>query len=199
MYHFIELNLLPDEGISTSFIMSKVMDVLHLCFVNIEKQVGHNPVGLAFPEYCYDTDEQRKSTLGTKLRLYAKDEAPLEMLDLKKQLARFEDYVHLKAIRPLERTKVAFACFKRVQVRSSVERLARRRAAHLQQPLEEALAFFEASGKANRVTDLPFVHLHSQSSEQVFRLFVAKVATEESVDWRFSTYGLSSTVGVPVV
>ncbi|MBK8455472.1 MAG: type I-F CRISPR-associated endoribonuclease Cas6/Csy4 [Thiofilum sp.] len=201
MYHFIELSILPDESVSTSFIMSKVMDVLHLCLVNVQKELGHNPVGLSFPAYRYDPESkgETKGSLGTKMRLYSLDAAHLERLQLRQQLRRFEDYVHQRSVVSLERPNLSFACFKRVQVDSSVERLARRRAAHLQQPVEEALAFFRAQGKEAMMTDLPFVRLHSQSSEQAFRLFVAKVEAKPPTEWRFSTYGLSATVGVPDV
>ncbi|PID50454.1 MAG: type I-F CRISPR-associated endoribonuclease Cas6/Csy4 [Proteobacteria bacterium] len=194
MYYFIELSLIPDESISPGFVMSKVMDVLHLCFVNVQKALGYNPVGLAFPEYRYGV-EGKRNTLGTKIRLYAQNEAHLETLSLKQQLRRFEDYVHLRAIREDE-AKLGFACFKRVQFRSSVERLARRRMAYVGETLEQSKQHFQ--GFVEQTSDLPFAHLHSQSSEQSFRLFIAKQAVPEPTDkWQFSSYGLSATVGVP--
>lgn len=201
MYYFIELSLLPDESVSLGFVMSKVMDVLHLCLVNLQKTMGHNPVGLAFPEYCYapDAKGETKGRLGSKIRLYAQDATHLEALALPQQLRRFEDYVHMRAVKELERSSMRFACFKRVQVQSSVQRLARRRAAALQQPLVQALDFFQAQGKQDELSSLPFVHLHSQSSEQAFRLFIAKQAVEAPLEWSFSSYGLSATVGVPDV
>ena len=198
MYYFIELSLIPDESVSTGFVMGKVMDVLHLCFVNLQKELGHNPVGLAFPEYRYDPEAkgETKGSLGTKIHLYAQTEAHLEALNLKQQLRRFEDYVHLRAIREDE-AKFGFACFRRKQVKSSVIRVARRKARHLQQPLPETLTLLMSKGQESVSSDLPFVHLHSHSSEQAFRLFIEKQAVQAPTEWKFSTYGLSNTVGVP--
>lgn len=199
MYYFIELSLIPDESVSTGFVMSKVMDVLHLCFVNLQKDVGHNPVGLAFPKYRYDPEAKGevKGHLGSQIRLYAQTEAQLEALNLKQQLRRFEDYVHLRTVRELDRANFGFVCFKRVQFRSSAERLARRRTHYLDESYEQALQHFQDF--AEQQSDLPFVHLHSQSSEQAFRLFIAKQAVDAPTDWKFSSYGLSATVGVPNV
>lgn len=201
MYYFNELSLIPDESISTGFVMSKVMGVLHLCFVNLQKELGHNPVGLSFPKYRYDPESQgeSKGSLGSQIRLYAQIEAHLETLNLKQQLRRFDDYVHLRAVRELDRANFGFVCFKREHVKSSVERLARRRAANLEQPLEEARAFFKTQGKKDALSDLPYVHLHSQSSEQAFRLFISKHVVETPTEWMFSTYGLSAKIGVPDV
>ena len=198
MYYFIELSLIPDDSVSAGFVMGKVMDVLHLCFVNLQKELGHNPVGLAFPDYHYDAQAKgaTKSSLGSKIRLYAQNEAHLEGLKLKQQLRRFEDYVHLRAIREDE-AKFGFACFKRKQVKSSVVRVARRKARHLQQPLPETLTLLMTKGQAVVSSDLPFVHLHSQSTEQAFRLFIEKQTAQAPTEWKFSTYGLSNTVGVP--
>ncbi len=198
MYYFIEMSLLPDDSVSRGFVMGKVMNVLHLCFVNLQKELGHNPVGLAFPEYCYDPEAKgtAKASLGTKIRLYAQTEAHLEALNLKQQFSRFEDYVHLRAIRE-DAAKFGFVCFKRKQVKSSIVRVARRKAQHLQQTLPETLTLLTAKGQKAVSLDLPFVHLHSQSSDQAFRLFIEKQTAQAPTEWKFSSYGLSNSVGVP--
>lgn len=197
MYYFIELSLIPDESVPTGFVMGKVMDVLHLCFVNVQKDLGYNPVGLSFPQYRYDPEAkgETKGSLGSQIRLYAQDEAHLESLCLKQQLRRFEDYVHVRAIRE-DAAKLGFACFKRVQCRSSIERLARRRMTRQGESPEQAKQRVQTFKEQQ--SDLPFAHLHSQSSEQAFRLFIAKQTVPESTGkWQFSSYGLSGTVGVP--
>ncbi|MFI0399004.1 MAG: type I-F CRISPR-associated endoribonuclease Cas6/Csy4 [Thiolinea sp.] len=197
MYHYIELSCLPDEGVPAAFILGKVMDTVHLCLVNLQKEWGHNPVGLSFPEYRYQLDENGKlleASIGSKLRLFARDEAQLERLNLKAPLRRLEDYVHQRQS-SIERPNLAFASFQRVQVRSSVERLVRRRMNSLGQPVEVAQAAFKDFEEAR--SDLPFVHLHSHSSEQAFRLFIRKRAVQKPEQWQFSSYGLSAAVGVP--
>ncbi|MFZ1387126.1 MAG: type I-F CRISPR-associated endoribonuclease Cas6/Csy4 [Thiolinea sp.] len=197
MYHYIELSCLPDEGVPAAFILGKVMDTVHLCLVNLQKELGHNPVGLSFPEYRYELAENGKlleASIGAKLRLFSRDEAQLERLNLRAQLRRLEDYVHQRQS-SIERPNLAFASFQRVQVRSSVERLVRRRVNSLGQPVEVAQAAFKDFEEVR--SDLPFVHLHSHSSAQAFRLFIRKQAVPKPEEWRFSSYGLSATVGVP--
>lgn len=197
MYHYIELSCLPDEGVPAAFILGKVMDTVHLCLVNLQKELGHNPVGLSFPEYRYELAENGKlleASIGAKLRLFSRDEAHLERLNLKAPLRRLEDYVHQRQS-VMERPNVGFATFQRVQVRSSVERLVRRRMNSLGQPVEVAQAAFKDFEEAR--SDLPFVHLHSHSSEQAFRLFIRKQAVSKPEEWQFSSYGLSAAVGVP--
>ncbi|WP_020393888.1 type I-F CRISPR-associated endoribonuclease Cas6/Csy4 [Thiolinea disciformis] len=198
MYHYIELSCLPDEGVPAAFIMGKVMDIVHLCLVNLQKEVGHNPVGLSFPEYRYDLDEsgklKEKAKIGTKLRLFSLDNAHLERLNLKAQLRRLEDYVHQRQS-SIERPNLNFATFERVQVRSSVERLVRRRMKSTGVSEEVAQAAFKDFKPM--LSDLPFVHLHSQSNEQAFRLFIRKQVAAKSESWQFSSYGLSQSVAVP--
>jgi|GEM_PF-914208 CRISPR-associated endonuclease Csy4 len=197
MYHYIELSCLPDEGVPAAFILGKVMDTVHLCLVNLQKEWGHNPVGLSWSEYRYQKDEQGKllvASIGTKLRLFSLDEAHLERLNLKAQLRRLDDYVHQRQT-SIERPNLGFASFQRVHVKSSVERLVRRRMLSFGEPLEQAQAAFKNFEEAR--SDLPFVHLHSHSSEQAFRLFVRKQTALKSEEWQFSSYGLSASVGVP--
>lgn len=197
MYHYIELTCLADEGVPAAFILGKVMNIVHLCLVNLQKELGYNPVGLSLPEYRYQQDEKGKllvACMGTKLRLFSLDEAHLEHLNLKAQLRRLDDYVHQRQS-SIERPNLGFASFQRVHVKSSVERLVRRRMLSLGESLEQAHAAFKDFEEVR--SDLPFMHLHSQSSEQAFRLFIRKQTVVKSEEWRFSSYGLSASVGLP--
>lgn len=197
MYHYIELSCLADEGVPAAFILGKVMDSVHFSLVNLQKELGHNPVGVSFPEYRYGLNDEGKcieAKIGSKLRLWSLDEAHLASLNLKAQLRRLEDYID-QYQNALERDNLSFASFQRVQVHSSAERLIRRRMKSLNQPLEQAQQAF-AHFEEQR-TELPYVNIHSQSSEQAFRLFIRKQTVQPSAQWQFSTYGLSATVGVP--
>ena len=189
MHYYVEITCLPDEGVSAAFIMGKVMDVLHLALVNLQQRLGSNPVGIGFPEYGGATP------IGAKIRLFSQDQAHLESLNLPQQLQRLADYVHVRKISSIERPGLAFARFSRVQPKSSKERLIRRRAKRIGQAdavvREQYQAFVEAR------TDLPFIHMHSHSSTQSFRLFIDKQAAEPVSEWQFSTYGLSDRVPVP--
>jgi CRISPR-associated endonuclease Csy4 len=199
MYYYVELTCLPDEGVSAAFIMGKVMDVLHLGLVNLQQQVGHNPVGISFPEYVYQQDDRGRvvaAQMGGKLRLFSRNAVHLEALNLKQLLQRLADYVHIRGISEINRPNLAFACFQRVQPKSSKERLIRRKARHTGQP-EDVVRQHFAAFEEHR-TALPFVHMRSHSTTQAFRLFIEKqVAVPVEGDWQFSTYGLNGRIPVP--
>ena len=199
MYHYIELTLLPDQQVSSAEMMTRVMDVLHLSLVNVYHARGHNPLGLAFPEYRYEPQAQSpsKRSLGRKIRLYSQALEPLEALDLRTPLARFEDYVHVRGIKSVAAQGLSFVCFKRVQFQTSSERLARRRAQYTRESLVQAREHFV--GFTPEQSDLPSVALHSHSNQHLFRLFIAKQPAAAPTEWQFNTYGLSDTVGVPDV
>lgn len=197
MHYFIEITCLPDEGVPVEFIMGKVMDVLHLAFVGLQRQLGHNPVGVSFPEYVRQVNEQGRVNIGIggKIRLFSREQGHLEGMNLPQQLQRLADYVHIRRISSLERPKLTFAIFQRVQAKSSRERLIRRqakRSGQAETALREQYQYFDEERLA-----LPFIHLRSHSNIQAFRLFVSKQTAEPSEVWQFGTYGLSSTVAVP--
>lgn len=189
MHYYVEITCLPDEGVSAAFIMGKVMDVLHLALVNLQQRLGRNPVGISFPEYG------GAAQMGGKIRLFSQDQAHLESLNLPQQLQRLADYVHLRGISSIERPTLAFATFQRVQPKSSRERLIRRQAKRTGQADAVVRAQYQAFDEVR--TDLPFVHMHSHSSTQSFRLFIEKRTAQPVGEWVFSTYGLSGCVGVP--
>lgn len=194
MHYYVEITCLPDEDVSSGFVMGRVMDVLHLCLVNLEKRLGMNPVGISFPEYRYGDDVAPE--IGTKIRLLSRDASHLESLDLKSQLQRFADYVHVRSVGSIERPNLAFALFKRIQPKSSRERLVRRQAKRSNRSEDEVRAQYQVF--AEQQTKLPYVNMKSHSSDSPFRLFVQKQAMSPGDnEWQFSTYGLSSTIPVP--
>ncbi|MCB1621245.1 MAG: type I-F CRISPR-associated endoribonuclease Cas6/Csy4 [Thiothrix sp.] len=195
MYYYNEITCLPDEGISTGFVMGRVMDVLHLCLVNLAAELGRNPVGISFPGYC-DGETVKKPQIGGKIRLFSQDMTYLERLHLKEQLVRFSDYVHIRS-GTVEHPARGFAVFRRVQPKSSRERLIRRQVKRSGQTEECVRANYQAFTEGQ--SDLPFVNMKSHSSERRFRLFVQKQVAGVVVDdeWQFSSYGLSSSTPVP--
>jgi CRISPR-associated endonuclease Csy4 len=148
---------------------------------------------LAFPDYRYEPP--RKRSLGRKIRVYSQTLEPLAALDLRTQLQRFEDYVHVRGIKSVAAQGLSFACFKRAQFQTSSERLARRRAQFTGESLAQARGHF-ADFKVEQ-SDLPYVQLRSHSSQQLFPLFIVKHSVPAPREWRFNTYGLSGCVGVP--
>ena len=193
MHYYMEITCLQDEGISAAFVMGKVMDILHLSMVKLEKQLGVNPVGISFPEY--KSEEGKPPVIGSKVRLFSQNESHLEMMDLKRQLNRLEDYIHTKKAREIDRPNLSFAIFKRVQMKSSKERLVRRQMKRKGISEEEARKQYQTFGESS--TSLPFVHMRSHSNTQKFRLFINKQTAEPSENWVFNTYGLSASIPVP--
>lgn len=193
MYYYAEITCLPDEGVSTGFVLSKVMDTLHLSLVNLEKELKINPVGISFPEYRYE--EKLVAKIGSKLRLFSKNQTDLERLHLQKIFKKLEDYIHIKNIRELNRPKLDFAIYKRVQPKPSKERLIRRKIKHTGQAEDVVRNYYQSFSEEN--LSLPFVHMRSHSSKNSFRLFVKQQTAAATEEWKFSTYGLSNTSAVP--
>ncbi|WP_327791068.1 type I-F CRISPR-associated endoribonuclease Cas6/Csy4, partial [Vibrio anguillarum] len=102
-------------------------------------------VAVGFPDY-----RQAQFPLGSKLRLFAKEQATLEKLDIHRWLARLEDYVHIKGIKPVP-NDVTYVSFVRKQVKSPerIERDMQQKAvlwaAKSGKPLEECLAALQQS------------------------------------------------------
>ena len=118
MNYYQEVTLLPDVEIPLGFIWQNVFQQVHIALV--ENKVGPNQsaVGVGFPDY-----KQTSFPLGSKLRLFANEQAQLESLAIGNWLTRFEDYTHVKAIKPVP-AEATFVSFTRKQVKS-VERIER--------------------------------------------------------------------------
>jgi len=107
------------------------------------------------------------------------------------------DYVHITLIRPVPVSIDGYAVFKRIQLKSNNERLARRRAKRKKTSLEEALAYF--GDRKEVYSRAPYIRLRSHSSGKRYRLFIAKEETDTTdMNEGFSTYGLSSKSSVPL-
>lgn len=196
MKSYVDITLLPDADIALYFLWSKVYQQIHLALV--ESQDDNNIVkfGVAFPEYEYD-EQNRKYTLGKKLRLFTPSESDLQALDLSKWLARLSDYVHLTQIRAVPEQVEQYAFFKRLQPKNSIARLARRKARFAGISFEEAMAYYK--DRKEVYSQAPFVRIRSLSSDNQYRLLITKEETDitDSADG-FSTYGLSASSAVPL-
>jgi CRISPR-associated endonuclease Csy4 len=197
---YLEITLLPDVDISLNFLLQKVYQQLHLKFVAMQRENsglsvqkgGLQPIGVSFPKY-----NSLANTLGDKIRLFAENVATLERFNAKHTFRKLNDYVHVTNIRDVPENITAFACFQRVQLKSSNTRLARRKAKRENISFEEAL--FKLRTHAEQRTDLPFMSIKSASNGENFRLFVVySQKTCASEEFAFSTYGLSDKSTVPV-
>lgn len=194
MRFYQELSLIPNADIDRHFLWSKVFQQIHLGLVAMKDGKNQVPVGIGFPEYQMG---DKFGVLGTKLRLFAPDEATMVRFNADQWLEKLSDYVHCTRIREVPANKIkGYALFKRVWPDNSVQNLARRRAKRKAVSLEAALAHFQ--GRSVNVSNLPNIQLKSQSTGQRYPLLIAKVDATASTEAIFSTYGLSSRCTVPI-
>ncbi len=158
---------------------------------------------------------EKFGVLGSKLRLFAADEAGLTQFDVIKRLSRLSDYVHCTGIRPVPGTVKGYAVYQREQPKTGRERLARRYAGR--HGLDYEAAFngkIELSAKHDKAAEsekilmsysemphktinTPFIRLKSLSNGNTFCLWIKKMEVENYQGGTFTTYGLSSTATVP--
>lgn len=198
MNYYQEITLLPDTDIAVGFLWQNVFQQVHIALVEHKVASNQSLVAVGFPDY-----RQAKFPLGSKLRLFAKEQVTLEKLDIHRWLTRLEDYVHIKGIKPVP-NDVTYVSFIRKQVKSPerIERDMQKKAAlwaaKSGQSLAECLAVLEQS-KPTALCALPFIYLHSQQTKQrspekssKFPLFIQMQQQSTSQDGGFDCYGLSS-------
>ncbi len=206
-YFYQEITCLPDHEISTGFVMGKVMEHLHLGLVQTFADRANCSIGLSFPEYRKvadgtiqpetndHSDTGTVPPIGGKIRLFCRNESDLRRLLASERLSRFSDYVHLTSVRLLERRILNYAIYKRVQIKSSAERLIRRQMKR--KGISEVEARQHYAGLKLDTCSLPYVPINSLSSGQKFRLFIDRNPSETTDCWAFSVYGLSVETAVP--
>lgn len=191
MKYYQDLTLRPQEDDDLYFIWEKVYQQVHLALAENKIADNASEIGVAFPEYNAD-----KFSLGTKLRLFAKEEELLEQMQCEKWLNRLKDYVHISPIKPIPEKLAEYACFKHIKLKGNKEKLARRRANRKGETLQQALAYFE--GFEEQQGKLPYINMTSQTTGQHFRLFIEKQIMEALQTGLYSCYGLSNTTTVPL-
>lgn len=192
MKYYKEITLLATVEIPIYFLWEKVYQQVHLALVEVQDVCETVGIGVSFPEYDADGHQ-----LGSKLRLFAVSSNELEKLQIEKWLSLLRDYCKISSIRPVPENVVGHVFFKRIQVKSSNRRLAKRKAKRKGISFEEA--FTQLHGRPESVSNLPYIHVKSFSSNKRYRLMIGQVGVElvEKIG-RFSTYGLSSIYSVPI-
>ncbi|MDM1248561.1 type I-F CRISPR-associated endoribonuclease Cas6/Csy4 [Acinetobacter sp. R933-2] len=202
MKFYQEITLIDQAEISPYFIWSKLFTQLHIALAEIKDVNEKVNIGVSFPQYIFEekTESQKaKVNLGKKLRLFAESENDLKQLDFQKWLDRLTDYVHITSIREVPKTVSGYAIYKRKQVKTNAQRLARHRVKRGDIGFDEALARYS---NVVTTTDLPYIQMLSLSTSDEqdknrFKLFIEKQSAEKSETQVFSTYGLSSVSSVP--
>ncbi|MEQ1410329.1 type I-F CRISPR-associated endoribonuclease Cas6/Csy4 [Acinetobacter indicus] len=202
MKFYQEITLIDQAEISPYFIWSKLYTQLHIALAEMKDESDKVSIGVSFPQYIFEEkveNQKAKINLGKKLRLFAESEDDLKKLDIRRWLERLEDYVHITSIREVPSDIKDYAIYKRKQVKTNAQRLARHRIKRGDIGFEEALARYS---NVVTTTDLPYIEMQSLStsdeqSKKRFKLFIEKLPAEKSENQVFSTYGLSSESAVP--
>lgn len=149
-------------------------------------EAGHGEVGVSFP--------QAQKTLGDCIRLHGSQGALQRFMEIS-WLKGLTDYTSVTAITAVP-DNCRYRVVKRVQAKSSVERMYRRSIRKGWLTTEEADTKINA-GKEQQLK-LPFVQLKSHSSGQLFRLFIQQgKLLDTPMKGEFSAYTLSDAATIP--
>ena len=198
MKYYIEVTLIENPELVAYQLWSKLYTQLHISLAEMKNSDNKVNIGVSFPQYRFN---QTKGVgfLGEKLRIFAQSKAELQTLDLKKWLDRLTDYVHMTSIREVPENVKGYAIYKRKQVKTNAQRLARHRVKRGDIGFDEALARYS---NVLTTTDLPYIEMLSLSTsdeqdKKRFKLFIEKYDAQQSETQVFSSYGLSSVSSVP--
>jgi len=185
MDHHIDINIRPDPEFPAHQLMSALYAKLHRVLV-AQNSTG---IGVSFPGFGL-----RAPHLGTRLRLHG-NLAALSALMAHNWLAGMRDHVTLTP--PTRVPETAKHCgVRRVQVKSSPERLRRRLMRRHDMDLQEAQQ--RIPDRVARLSKLPYVQLRSTSTGQSFRLFIDhEPAQSHAIEGDFNAFGLSQVATIP--
>lgn len=185
MDHYLDIRLLADPEFPSTTLMSALFSKLHRGLV----EHGSGNIGISFPDA-----REGARTLGQRLRLHG-SAAELQRLMQIGWTRGMHDHIEMGQVMAVPAV-TGHRVVRRVQAKSSPERLRRRLMARKQIDAETAAqAIPDAS--AERL-NLPHVVLTSGSTNQRFHLFIEQLPVrDEAARGRFTAYGLSSTATVP--
>ena len=185
MDYYVDIEVRPDPEFPACQLMSALYAKLHRALV----AQGNNRIGVSFPGV-----EDGVPRLGTRLRLHG-ELAELAALLASDWLAGMRDHVVLTQPAGVP-DRAQYRVVRRVQVKSSPERLRRRLMRRHDMDEQEALQ--RIPDEAARFARLPFVQLRSTSTGQTFRLFIDHgPMLASAVPGDFNAYGLSQGGTVP--
>jgi CRISPR-associated endonuclease Csy4 len=185
MSDYLDICLRPDPEFTTPLLMSALFSKLHRALA----QNNQTQIGVSFPEH-----DPNKPSLGDCLRLHS-DEAVLEKFMALNWLNGMQDHIKLGSIQSVP-ANIGYRIVRRVQAKSSAERLRRRSQIH--KGLGEIEALKQIPNTKEERLQLPYVSIHSQSTGQRFRLFIEHGALQTAPSpGYFNAYGLSQQASIP--
>ena len=184
MDQFIDARLLPDPEFTTPMLMSALYNKLHRALVSIEART----IGVSFPEY-----QLRPRSLGEVLRVHGTQSALSDLLAAG-WLNGMMDHITPASIQPAPEP-TGHLRVQRKQYKTNVDRLRRRRMKRKGETWDQACAAIPDS--TGQSPALPFINLRSQSTGQIFSVFIEQTEANLHVPGEFNTYGLSHSATVP--
>lgn len=189
---YLEIRLLPDPEFVPTVLLNALFTKVHHALVKLKA----NDIGISFPDYGKESlNIKPRCPLGRRLRLHGTHER-LEQLMRMSWLTGMHDYVRVGSITPVPTHSNKYVSYRRVQVKSNVDRIRRRYMRRHNASYEDAVK--RIPNEVRKTTELPFVMLTSQSTDQHFKLFIMRQELNEPVQGMFNTYGLSVGGAVPV-
>ncbi|MDE0302639.1 MAG: type I-F CRISPR-associated endoribonuclease Cas6/Csy4 [Gammaproteobacteria bacterium] len=186
MNHYIEIRILPDPEFVATMLMNALFTKLHRGLIDL----GSGAVGVSFPDITLEPP----FGLGERLRLHGDGQQLSQLMELKWMMG-LRDYTETSGLLSVP-TNIQHRTFFRVQAKSGLERLRRRRIQRHGVDVETAVQ--EIPAHAVERLKLPYVMLASRSTGQRFPLFVdAGDPVDTEVVGKFGTYGLSRTTTTP--
>ena len=183
--HYFDIQLLPDPELPPHVLMATLFSKLHKALT----EQGGDEIGIGFPAYA-----KSPAQLGDSLRLFGPGMVLARLMETP-WLGALRDHVGVGAIAPVP-ADAEHRTLRRVQAKSSPARLRRRQMKRHGISAVEALE--RVPDHAAEVLRLPFVQLHSVSTGQTFRLFLALGEPQAAfMQGGFNAYGLSGTRTIP--
>jgi CRISPR-associated endonuclease Csy4 len=185
MHYYIDIHLRPDPDFSPHQLMAALFAKLHRWLARTQS----TRIAVSFPGY-----QTAPSTLGQTLRLIG-PATELDKLMADNWLKGMHDHIEVQpqAAVPAD---AAQRSLRRVQAKSSPERLRRRQMRRHQLSAEQALA--QIPDVCAETLKLPFLTVASTSTGQRFQLFLRLgLPTNDAQTGDFNSYGLSGTATVP--
>ena len=185
MDRYIEIGIRTDPEFPVHMLMSALMSKLHRALVRLEA----NDIGISFP-----ATQVAPRTMGTKIRLHGTD-GRLGALMETNWFKGMVDHLECSDLLIVPET-AQHQVVRRRQVKSNVERLRRRRMKRKGESYEQVVQAIPSS--LEKQSRLPFITLNSQSTGEVFKLFIEQSEVgPTAIAGSFNTYGLSQQATVP--
>lgn len=185
MSHYIDIHLRPDPEFPEHQLMAALYAKLH----RVLAQVQATTIGVSFPAY-----RETPAALGNTLRLVG-PRGDLEWLMEHGWLNGMRDHTEVAPVIAVP-ADAAQRCLRRVQAKSSPERLRRRQMRRHGLTAEQACE--RVPDSAAELLRLPFVMLASTSTGQTFPLYLRLGPTmPASQTGTFNAYGLSASATIP--